>query len=282
MKAANLHCILDDTNLWRGHASMVHEISTDLDVKPDAIFCSVGGAGLIAGVMVGCEMAGWDDGKYTTIHESLPVLTFNIRSAVPIVALETIGADCFYHSVHANRKPRLSTVKSPPLPDGMTMRYDETNGVHVVHLPAITSVASSLGASSPAPGAVKMALQRRGSVHCVLVPDALSMQTALSFAGLGSILVPPNIHSDYSVLPEDHKFLVELACSTTLIPAYKRRIFDQILPPRNDGKRRTVVFVVCGGNKTSLKEMSNYPNIIDQQSGPWKVWVEGKEIDVEK
>lgn len=201
---------------------------------------------------------------------------------MPIVALETIGADCFYHSVHANRKPRLSTVKSPPLPDGARTCYDEINEVHVVQIPAITSVASSLGASIPAPGAVKMALQRKGGVQCVLVPDALSMKTALSFAGLGGILDSWSFHSDYFALPEDHKFLVELACSTTLIPAYNRRIFDQILPPKNDGKRRTVVFVVCGGNKTSLKEMLSYPNIIDQQSGPWKVWVEGQETEVEK
>lgn len=64
MKAVDSHHILDDANLWRGHASMVQEISTDLNVKPDAIFCSVGGAGLLAGVMVGCNMVGWDDGIY--------------------------------------------------------------------------------------------------------------------------------------------------------------------------------------------------------------------------
>ncbi|KAF8514045.1 tryptophan synthase beta subunit-like PLP-dependent enzyme [Gautieria morchelliformis] len=233
----------DDVSLWRGHASMIQEMSSDLDVKPDAIFCSVGGGGLLAGIMVGCEMVGWDD--------------------VPIVALETNGADCFYHSVHANREPRLSKLISPPVPTGARRSYDETNGVHVLRLPAITSVASSLGASSPSPGAVKMAIERKGNVHCVLVPDALSMQTALTFA-------------------EDHKFLVELACSTTLAPAYKRSIFEQLLPPRNGGRRRTVVFVVCGGSKTSLKEMSIYRNIVDQESGPWKVWVEGKEVDVEK
>lgn len=43
---------------------MIQEIATDLDVKPDAIFCSVGGAGLLAGVMVGCETVGWEDGRY--------------------------------------------------------------------------------------------------------------------------------------------------------------------------------------------------------------------------
>jgi L-serine/L-threonine ammonia-lyase len=54
----------DDPNLWLGHASLVQEIATDLDLKPDAIFCSVGGGGLLSGVMVGCKMVGWDDGEY--------------------------------------------------------------------------------------------------------------------------------------------------------------------------------------------------------------------------
>lgn len=161
---------------------MIQEISTDLDVKPDAIFCSVGGAGLLAGVMVGCATIGWDDGKYTTGMTFLSSLLTS-RCAVSIVALETIGADCFYHSVHANRQPLLSDVKSPPFPTGATKFYDETNGVHLTQLPAITSVASSLGALSPSPGAVKMAVQRKDNLLCVLVPDILSMQTALMFAG---------------------------------------------------------------------------------------------------
>ncbi|KAF8507316.1 tryptophan synthase beta subunit-like PLP-dependent enzyme [Hysterangium stoloniferum] len=245
--ANNKNCLelsaYDDPNLWRGHASMIEEISTDLGVKPDAIFCSVGGAGLLAGVMVGCETVGWDD--------------------VPIVALETVGSDCFYHSIQANRRPKLSSDKAPPLAEGATTSYNEKHSVELVSLPAITSVASSLGASSPSAGAVKMALERKGGVICALVPDALSMQTALTFAA-------------------DHKFLVELACSTTLVPAYQRPMFDDILPPRSDGKRRKVVFIVCGGGKISLEDMVKYRNIVGSETGRWKVWVEGKAIEFEK
>jgi L-serine/L-threonine ammonia-lyase len=85
-------------------------------------------------------------------------------------------------------------VISPPVPTGARTSYDETNRVNIVQLPAITSVASSLGASSPSPGAVKMAIERKGKVHCVLVPDALSMQTALTFAGMDSILVLASLY----------------------------------------------------------------------------------------
>jgi len=48
---------------------MVHEIAKDdLKEKPDAIFCSVGGGGLLAGVIVGCEQVGWDDGSYKSFR----------------------------------------------------------------------------------------------------------------------------------------------------------------------------------------------------------------------
>ena len=55
----------DDPLVWEGHASMVHEVKRQLPegVKPDAIFCSVGGGGLAGGVMEGCKAVGWDDGK---------------------------------------------------------------------------------------------------------------------------------------------------------------------------------------------------------------------------
>jgi hypothetical protein len=53
---------------------MIREISSQLGKKPDAIFCSVGGAGLLGGIIVGCKTSGWDDGKsnheYMTLGHS--------------------------------------------------------------------------------------------------------------------------------------------------------------------------------------------------------------------
>ncbi len=57
---------------------MVHEIQRQPPegVKPDAIFCSVGGGGLAGGVMEGCEAVAWDDGKpgHKLLRESSPHL----------------------------------------------------------------------------------------------------------------------------------------------------------------------------------------------------------------
>lgn len=52
----------DNATLWEGHSSMIHEIKEQLHSEPKAIFCSVGGGGLLGGIIVGCEAVGWDHG----------------------------------------------------------------------------------------------------------------------------------------------------------------------------------------------------------------------------
>lgn len=43
---------------------MIAEISLQLGRKPVMIICSVGGGGLLGGVITGCKAIGWEDGKY--------------------------------------------------------------------------------------------------------------------------------------------------------------------------------------------------------------------------
>ena len=52
----------DDSQIWQGHSSMVLEVAKEIG-KPDAIVCSVGGGGLLGGILQGCSSLGWDDGK---------------------------------------------------------------------------------------------------------------------------------------------------------------------------------------------------------------------------
>ncbi|KAJ7109150.1 tryptophan synthase beta subunit-like PLP-dependent enzyme [Mycena epipterygia] len=221
----------EDPILWEGHASMIEEASRQMLHKPSAIFCSVGGAGLLGGIITGCSKVGWDD--------------------VPIVALETIGSDSFYHSMALNRRG-----VDVALPDGVTVVHDDANNVQLAHFSSFSSKASgSLGASSPAARVVKMALERAGGVLCVSVPDELSMQAAYSFA-------------------DDHKILVELACSTTLVPAYKRELFDRLVPPT--GADRPSLFIVCGGFKVSLDDMVEYRAQVGACSDSVDVYCDGE------
>lgn len=71
------------------------------------------------------------------------------------------------------------------LPTGVDLVEDEDTGLKLAHFNGFTSKASgSLGASQPAARVVKMALERKGGVKCVTVPDELSMQALGLFAGI--------------------------------------------------------------------------------------------------
>ena len=103
--------------------------------------------------------------------------------AVPVVALETIGSDCFYHSMSLNGGRFNSSSRALPSDLDVKVVYDETHDVYLAHLNSFHSKASgSLGASQPAAGVMKMALEYEGGVKCVSVPDGLSMETSALFA----------------------------------------------------------------------------------------------------
>ncbi|KAH8983570.1 tryptophan synthase beta subunit-like PLP-dependent enzyme [Lactarius hatsudake] len=230
----------DHPTLWEGHASMIAEIRTQLPrgIKPAAVFCSVGGGGLLGGVIEGCRDAGWDD--------------------VPVVALETHGSACFYHSVAANRTPAADA------PTGVTLRTDDTHGVRVAHVTELKSRATSLGASEPSAGVVRAALGRAGGVKCVTVPDEVTMQLAGAFA-------------------DDHKFLVELACSATLVPAYKRELVTRLVPPTGVEKM-ALVFIVCGGFKISQQDLLEYSEIVRKdlgEGGKWDAMIDGEKLQLD-
>lgn len=78
--------------LRQGHASMIAETAASLgpDGKPGAVVISVGGGGLLCGVVQGLRDVGWAD--------------------VPIIAMETVGADCFNAAIKAGRLVTLDDI----------------------------------------------------------------------------------------------------------------------------------------------------------------------------
>lgn len=81
----------DDPVVWHGHSSMIHEIA-EVGVKPGAIVVSVGGGGLLCGVVEGMHEVGWTD--------------------VPILAVETEGAASFAAAVQLGRPVTLDKITS--------------------------------------------------------------------------------------------------------------------------------------------------------------------------
>ncbi|XP_069848074.1 L-serine dehydratase/L-threonine deaminase [Dipodomys merriami] len=83
----------DDPLIWEGHMSIVKELKEALSTKPGAIVLSVGGGGLLCGVVQGLQEVGWGD--------------------VPIIAMETIGAHSFHVATREGKLvslPRITSV----------------------------------------------------------------------------------------------------------------------------------------------------------------------------
>lgn len=81
----------DDPLLWQGHSTMVDEI-VRAGVRAGVIVLSVGGGGLLCGVIQGLHRHGWTD--------------------VPVVAVETMGADSLAQSVAAGERIKLPRITS--------------------------------------------------------------------------------------------------------------------------------------------------------------------------
>lgn len=81
----------DDPLLWAGHASMVDEVAA-AGFKPDAVVLSVGGGGLLSGVVEGLQRNGWGD--------------------VPVLAVETEGAASLHAAMAAGHTVELAGITS--------------------------------------------------------------------------------------------------------------------------------------------------------------------------
>lgn len=79
----------DHPLIWEGHSTLVYEIFGE-GYKPGAILLSVGGGGMLCGVLEGLHQVKWQD--------------------VPVITAETEGAAAFAASVYADRPVVLDKV----------------------------------------------------------------------------------------------------------------------------------------------------------------------------
>lgn len=84
----------DDPLIWQGHATMIAELRRQLATPPDAIVLSVGGGGLLCGVLEGLHAV---DDAWT---------------GVPVVCAETTGTASFAAAVNAGHLVTLDKIDS--------------------------------------------------------------------------------------------------------------------------------------------------------------------------
>ena len=140
--SASLVHPFDHPEIWEGHSSMITELYDELAEPPSAVVLSVGGGGLLCGVLLGLRKVGWEQ--------------------VPVIACETVGADCFYQA----------------------MESDE-----LVTLPTITSIAKSLGALT----ALKNLLEwkEKHKIISVRFSDKEAVLACIKFAKDHKMMVEP-------------------------------------------------------------------------------------------
>ncbi|MBA3357603.1 MAG: pyridoxal-phosphate dependent enzyme [Pyrinomonadaceae bacterium] len=81
----------DDPLLWQGHATLIDEVARS-GLTPDAVVLSVGGGGLLSGIVEGLRRNGLAD--------------------VPVIAVETEGASSFAQSIRAGYRVTLEKITS--------------------------------------------------------------------------------------------------------------------------------------------------------------------------
>lgn len=147
----------DDPVIWQGHATLVDELVVQ-GPKPDVLICSVGGGGLLCGVMEGLERNGWAD--------------------VSVLAVETHGAASLRASVDAGE---------------------------LVTIPAITSIAKTLGAKRVARRALEWT-QSHG-VRCVQVSDLEAVEACIAFHREQDVFVEPSCGAALAAVSTRHPLL---------------------------------------------------------------------------
>ncbi|KAK2797087.1 hypothetical protein FQN50_009318 [Emmonsiellopsis sp. PD_5] len=210
--------------VWEGNSGLVDEVVRQMPLlvgeegegegarrfPADAVVCSVGGGGLMNGVVQGIERAVKNEKGGKDVH---------------VIALETRGADALARAVEAGK---------------------------LVAMPAITSMASSLGAVTVSQRSLDYVLHppEGVKVHNFVMDDSEAARGVLR-------------------LLDEHRLLVELACGVCVeaVVEDKKRMMKnsvvsglsklaQVIP--DFGPESRVVVVVCGGSNISLEMAAEY------------------------
>ena len=150
----------DHPLLWQGHSTMIDEVAQQ-GIKPGAVVLSVGGGGLLSGAVAGMQRLGWSD--------------------VPVLAMETRGAESFAAALVAGE---------------------------VVRLPGITSIASSLGARQVCDQALLSA--QRHPVISDVISDSVAVGGCKSLLREHRILVEPACGAAVAAVTEPSTCLADI------------------------------------------------------------------------
>lgn len=191
----------DHPDIWAGAETMVDELREQMGREArglDGIVCSVGGGGLLCGIMQGRQRLLRDAGE----------------GAPAVLAVETRGGDSLNASVGAGE---------------------------LVTLPAITTIATSLGATRVAEEAFAWTRRAGDGLVSAVVTDREAVVAMSRFL-------------------DDARMLVESACAATIATVYNGDLRKYLGDGLSDEQwaAKKIVVVVCGGSNISLEMLEKY------------------------
>ena len=105
----------DDPLLWKGHATLIDEVA-QTPVRPEAVVVSVGGGGLLSGVVEGLKRNGM---------EKVPVIAVETEGAASLRAAIDVG-----HTVELERISSIASSLGAKRVSEQAMRCVQTHPVH--------------------------------------------------------------------------------------------------------------------------------------------------------
>lgn len=118
----------DHPMIWAGHATLIDEV-VEAGLRPDVVVAAVGGGGLACGLLEGMHHHGWTD--------------------IPLIAVETQGADALYQSLLAHKMVTLDAVTTRATSLGVkrvSSRLFEWTEEHDVKVVVVTDAEAEAGA----------------------------------------------------------------------------------------------------------------------------------------
>ena len=147
----------DDPLAWQGHATLIEEVARS-GYRPEAIVLSVGGGGLLCGVMEGLQQRDWLD--------------------IPVIAVETEGAASLNAAVKSGHSVELERISSVATSLGARRVCDRA--LHWAQAAPVDSVVVS-------DRAALLACERFLDDHGILVEPACGASLAVVYDRLAAI-----------------------------------------------------------------------------------------------
>ncbi|CAI7616531.1 unnamed protein product [Penicillium bialowiezense] len=277
----------DNQPIWEGNGTIIDELETQLppamspeDIKAysnralplDSIICSVGGGGLLNGLVQGIEKRR----QKKTATSSIP------PNPIHLLAIETAGTDSLAAAIASNSLVSLPKITSQATSLG-AVRVSETTFQYAVAPPPGIKVHSAvLSDADAARGVLRLANDERLLVElacgvCVeaAIGDAASAASAVSAsgaAGAQSIKKRKRGSNDTAVSYRDEGYGDDRSISTDNstdleIDAEVRdgklnSKLKQLVPDLNPNSR--VVIIVCGGSYVTIDMASEWRKMLDE------------------